>query len=140
MLSQDRPEGVRWIAGLVLTAAAYLLAVGTIMLAAPGAVSMRWGAPLLGGLELAGPYMFLLAGGLGLGLGYGLLRLWNWARRVTIVVALVGLVMLVPTVSSAVISLHVAALISGDLGVIVRVIVVWYLYQAPVGEAFQRVQ
>ncbi len=76
---------------------------------------MALGAPLLGGLELAGPYMFLLvalAGGL---VGLGLLRLNNWARRAAILAALAGVVTLVPDVSSAVVEFRVGKLAWGGL-------------------------
>lgn len=107
------------------------------MLAVPGEVSMRWGAPLLSGLELAGPYMFLLVAAFGGLIGWGLLRLNNWARRVAILVAMIGFVMLIPQVSAAAVDFGTALAWSG-LGIIVRVVVVWYLYQTPVAEEFQR--
>ncbi len=99
---------------------------------------MALGAPLLGGLELAGPYMFLLialAGGL---VGFGLLHLNNWARRAAILAALAGVVMLVPDVSGAVVEFRIGKLAWGGLGVIVRVMIVWYLYQVPVTDQFQK--
>ncbi len=108
------------------------------MLVSPGAVSMALGAPLLGGLELAGPYMFLLVAGVGAALGWGLLRLNPWARRAVIPVALLGIVELVPTVSVAVVELRASPPIWGGLGVIARVMIVWYLYQGPVAETFRR--
>ena len=106
------------------------------MLASPGPVSMAAGAPLLGGLELAGPYMFLLVAAVAGAIGYGLLRLNNWARRLAIVAAFAGVVMLIPQVSGAVISLRAEPLIFGGAGVIVRVMILWYLFQEPVKESF----
>jgi len=105
------------------------------MLAAPGVVSMALGAPLLNGLELAGPYMFLLMAGAGALVGWGLLRLNNWARRAAIVVGFIGVVMLVPAVSAAAVDFR-PALLWGGLGIIVRVMIIWYLYQTPVAERF----
>jgi hypothetical protein len=105
------------------------------MLASPGAVSMALGAPLLNGLELAGPYMFMLMAGVAALIGWGLWRLNNWARRAAIVVGFVGLVMLVPSVSAAAVDFRVSLLWAG-LGIVVRVIIVWYLYQTPVAERF----
>jgi hypothetical protein len=134
----DRPRGVIVAAALFFLAGGYLAILGLIMQFAPGTVSMAAGAPLLSGLELAGPYMFLLMGALGALIGWGLLRLNNWARRAAAILALIGVVMLVPTVSSAVVTMHAAALAWGGLGIIVRVAVVWYLYQAPVVERFSR--
>jgi hypothetical protein len=104
----------------------------------PGAVSMALGAPLLSGLELAGPYMFLLAAGFGALIGWGLLRLNNWARRAAIIAAFSGFVMLIPSVSAAAVDLRWSLLWRG-LQIVVRVIVVWYLWQMPVAEKFGRV-
>jgi uncharacterized membrane protein YjfL (UPF0719 family) len=131
----DRPTGVTAIAILFFVAAAYLCAAGGIMLASPGTLSMAAGAPLLGGLELAGPYMFLLIGVVGALTGWGLLRMNNWARRAAMVVAFAGFVMLIPTVSAAVISLS-WSLAWGGVGIIVRVVVVWYLWMDPVAKQF----
>jgi hypothetical protein len=131
-----RPIGIRLIAILFLLTAAYLIVIAVVMLLSPGAVSMSAGADLLGGLEVAGPYMFLLAAAVGTAIGVGLLRLYNWARRLAIASALLGMVLLLPSVSSAVLDFRIAQLIWGGLGVMVRAMIVWYLYQPPVKEAF----
>ena len=131
-----RPIGVSLIAILFLLTAAYLIVIAVVMLLSPGAVSMSSGADLLGGLEVAGPYMFLLVAAVAMAIGVGLLRLYNWARRLAIVTALLGMVLLLPSVSSAVIDFRIAQLIWGGLGVMVRAMIVRYLYQPPVKEAF----
>ena len=99
---------------------------------------MTLGAPLLGGLELAGPYMFLLAGIFLALIAFGLLRLNKWARRAAILIAMIGVLMLVPSVSSAVIGLQIKSLAIGGLGVMLRVMIVWYLYQETVAAEFTR--
>jgi hypothetical protein len=124
------------VAVVFLLAAAYLLVVGLIMLVRPGSVSMAAGAPLLGGLELAGPYMFLLMAALGGVIGWALLRLQNWARRVAIVIAAIGVVFLLPAVSSAVVDLRIKTLAQGGLGIMVRTAIVWYLSQPDTREVF----
>jgi hypothetical protein len=129
------PTGVTAIALIFFLAAAYLAVIGAVMLAAPGALSMALGAPLLNGLELAGPYMFLLMAGVAALIGWGLLRLNHWARRAAIVVGIIGLIMLIPSVSAAAADFRASLLWSG-LGVILRVMIVWYLYQTPVAERF----
>jgi multidrug transporter EmrE-like cation transporter len=132
------PIGVRVIATIFLLTAGYLVVVGTVMLLGPGAISMSAGADLLGGLETAGPSMFLLIALVGAAIGIGLLRLHNWARRLAILAALLGIVLLLPSVSSAVLDFRIAHLIWGGLGVMVRAMIVWYLYQHPVKETFNR--
>ncbi|MFI5071215.1 MAG: hypothetical protein ACHP8A_10030 [Terriglobales bacterium] len=131
-----RPSGVTGAAATFLFAGTYLIVIGGLMFAWQGAVSMTMGSPLLNGLEIAGPYMFLLMGAVGVAIGFGLLKLNNWARRAAIVAALLGMVMLIPSVSAATVDFRPALFWSG-LGVVVRVVIVWYLYQAPVTEAFQ---
>jgi hypothetical protein len=135
-MKPERPAGVTAVAFAFLLAAAYLLAVGLTMLARPGLISMAAGAELLGGLELAGPYMFLLVAAVGVAVALGLLRLHRWARWVAILVAMIGMVFLLPSVSSAVIDFRFGKLAWGGLGVIVRAMIVWYLLQPAVNEAF----
>jgi len=133
----ERPAGVTAIAILVLLVAAYLGVIGGLMLTSPGTVSMSTGAPLLGGLELSGPFMFLLMAAVAVLIGWGLLRMNNWARRIAIAAALAGCVLLIPSVSAAAIDLRLP-LLWGGLGIMVRVIVVWYLVQAAVVEQFSK--
>jgi hypothetical protein len=131
------PTGVAAVATIFFLAATYLGLIGLLMLAWPGTASMALGTPLLSGLELAGPYMFLLMAGVGVPIGWGLLRLNNWARRAAIAVGFIGVVMLIPSVSAAAVNFR-ESLLWGGLGIIVRVMIVWYLYQEPVKRAFAR--
>ena len=108
------------------------------MLFSPGRIGMAAGASLLGGLELAGPYMFLLAGIVAAAIGWGLLRLNNWARRAAVILALVGVVMLIPSVSGAVINAQLGALAWGGLGIVTRVVIAWFLFQPSTTVAFLR--
>jgi len=131
-----RPVGVSLIAALFLITSAYLIVVGAVMLLSSGAISMSSGADLLGGLEVAGPFMFLLIALVATAIGVGLLQLHNWARRLAILTTLLGMVLLLPSVSSAVLDYRISKLVRGGLGVMVRAMIVWYLYQQPVKEVF----
>ncbi|HUK24197.1 MAG TPA: hypothetical protein VLV49_06425 [Terriglobales bacterium] len=133
-----RPAGVTAVAILFLLAGGYLCLLGLLLLFAPASVSLLWGTFLLDGLALAGPYMFLLAGAIGLLIAWGVARLNRWARRAAALIALAGVVLLLPNVSIAATELRWPALCWGALGVIVRVVVAWYLYQAPVAQQFGR--
>lgn len=126
------------MAALFFLVAGYLIAVGLLMLAEPALISIAAGASLLGGLEVAGPYAFLMAGALEALVGYGLMRFKNWARRLAILVAMAGIVLLLPGVSGSVAGFRIGTLASAGLGVVLRVMVVWYLSQAPVREAFAK--
>ena len=136
-ISMQRPAGVTSAAILFFLAASYLFVIGALMLTRPGMLSMRLGDPLLHGLELAGPYMFLVVAAVGAIIGVGLLRLNYWARWAAIVAAIAGVVMLVPSVSAAAVDFRWSLLWTG-LGVVLRVAIVWYLLQEPVRAAFTK--
>jgi hypothetical protein len=131
------PTGVRAIAALFALCAIYLGIVGALMLLRPGTVAMSAGAPLLFGLELSGPYMFLLTAIVGGGGAWGLMELNNIVRHVAILIAIAGIVMLVPSVSAATVMVQPKALAFGGLGIIVRVIVAWYLSRGEVADQFK---
>ena len=131
------PNGVRAIATLFALCGIYLAIAGVLMLVRPGAISMSAGAPLLFGLELAGPYMFLLMALLGGGVTWGLLELNNIIRHAALLIAIAGIVMLVPSVSAATVMVQPKALAFGGLGIIVRVIVAWYLSRGEIADQFK---
>ena len=126
------PNGVRAIAALFALCGIYLGIAGVLMLLRPGPISMSAGAPLLFGLELSGPYMFLLMAVVGGGVAWGLVELNNIVRHAALLIAIAGIAMLVPSVSAATVMVQPKALAFGGLGIIVRVMVAWYLSQAPV--------
>jgi hypothetical protein len=131
------PNGVRAIAALFALSAIYLGIAGGLMLFRPGTVSMSAGAPLLFGLELAGPYMFLLMAVVGGGVTWGLVELNNIVRHAALLIAIAGIVMLVPSVSAATVTVQPKALAFGGLGIIVRVMVAWYLSRGEIVEQFK---
>ena len=132
------PNGVRALAALFALCAIYLGIAGALMLLRPGMVSMSAGAPLLFGLETAGPYMFLLVAVVGGGVARGLMELNNIARHAALLIAITGIVMLVPSVSAATVIAQPKGLALGGLGIIVRVMVAWYLSRGEVAAAFHR--
>jgi len=132
------PNGVRAIAALFALCAVYLAIAGGVMLLRPGTVAMSAGAPLLFGLELAGPYMFLVMAVVGAGVAWGLMELNNIVRHAATLIAITGIVMLLPSVSAATVIAQPKALAFGGLGIIVRVIVAWYLSRGEVADAFRR--
>ena len=135
--TNSAPNGVRAIAALFALCAIYLGIVGGIILVRPGTVSITAGAPLLFGLELAGPYMFLLIAIVGGGVAWGLLELNNIVRHVAQLIAITGIVMLVPSVSDATVMVQPKALAIGGLGIIVRVMVAWYLSRGDIADQFK---
>jgi len=131
------PNGVRAIAALFALCAIYLGIAGVLMLLRPGTVPMSAGAPLLFGLELSGPYMFMLTALIGGGIALGLVELNNIVRHAAILIAIAGIVMLVPSVSAATVMVQPKALAFGGLGIIVRVMIAWYLSQGEVADQFK---
>jgi hypothetical protein len=128
---------VRAIAALFAVCGIYLGIVAALMLLRPGTVSMSAGAPLLFGLELAGAYMFLLTAVVGGAVAWGLVRLHNIARHAALLIAIAGIVMLVPLVSATTVTANPKALAFGGLGIIVRVMVAWYLSRREIAEQFK---
>jgi hypothetical protein len=97
---------------------------------------LAWGRYLVGDLVTMGPVLLAIAALVYALIGWGLLQLSNWARRLAIVVAVVGLYFLVPVISSAVVDLRMGAIAIDGAQIIVRVTVLWYLFQEGVGQAF----
>jgi len=131
------PTGVRTIAVLFALCAMYLGAVGVVLLLRPGSISMTVGAPLLFGLELAGPYMFLLVALVAGAIAWGLVRKVNVARHAAVLAAVAGIVMLVPPVSTAVVMVQPTSLVKDGLGIILRVAAAWYLSQGHIADEFK---
>jgi hypothetical protein len=123
-----RPASVTVISFLFFAAAIYLWAIGAVMLLAPGAISLMSGAPLMYGLELAGPYMALLVGCGWALVAWGLFHLHNWARWAAMLVMTLGIAWLVPKISAAEIGW---LLLWYGLQIAIRAAAAWYLAQAP---------
>jgi hypothetical protein len=130
------PNGVRAVATLFALCSICLAIAGVLMLIRPGTIALSAGAPLLFGLELAGPYMFLLMAAAGGAVAWGLVKLNNLARRAARLIAIAGIVMLVPSVSAATVAVQPKALAFGGLGIIVRVMVAWYLSRGEIADQF----
>src|SRR5579859_7565436 len=109
------PNGVRAVAALFALCSICLGIAGLLMLIRPGTIALSAGAPLLFGLELSGPYMFLLMAGVGGAVAWGLVKLNNIARRAARLIAIAGIVMLVPPVSAATVAVQPKALAFGGL-------------------------
>jgi hypothetical protein len=131
-----RPAGVTAIAILFCLVAAYLAVLGVLRLVSPETISLSLGAPLLHGLEISGPYVFLIAAGTASIVGFGLLRLKNLARRAAIVIGMAGIVMLIPKLSADATDLSLRLLMAG-FAVMIRVAIVWYLWQSSTAESFR---
>src|SRR5207248_4706627 len=137
LINMQRPTGVTAIAVVFLLIAACLGGIGVVMLVSPEAVSMTRGAPLLHGLELGGPYAALLVGAAWALIGWGLLRLYDWARLAAMLVIISGVGVLVARFALNA-SRFRSSLVWEGLEVFMRVAVVWYLFRTPVAEQFSK--
>jgi hypothetical protein len=123
-----RPKGITVIASLFVLTAVYLWTIAATLLISQGAISLMAGKHFLYGLELAGPYMFLLGGSVYALVAWGLFRLQNWARWIAMLLIVISTASLIPKISMA--ELGVPILCYG-LQIALRVAIGWYLAQAP---------
>jgi hypothetical protein len=135
VMSQDRPAGVTAVAALCVLVAIASLALAVLL--AVHVVPLSSGAFLLGGgLEQLGPIAFMLYAALMTTLAVALWKRWRWARRAAIVVAVIGVAMAVPGLSSAMMDSRIFAIGREGLQIMIRVIVVYCLSQEPVKDWF----
>lgn len=132
-----RPTGVTAIAAAFFLIAAYLMGVGVVMLVSQGKLPMLGGDPLLRGLQAGGPYATLLVGAIWGAIGWGLLRLRDWARLAAMVLIISGAGFLVARVALAASHFH-WWLVAGGLEILVRLVIVWYLFRTPIAEQFSK--
>jgi len=127
----ERPSGIAAVSGLLALAgiASLFLAVLVFLQAIP----LSYGSVLLpGGLEQRGPVSFLLYSAFLLILGWALWTRHGWARRLTLLLAAIGVALDVPAVSSAVADGRLFAIAREGLQIMIRVAVIFYLTQPPV--------
>jgi hypothetical protein len=131
----ERPPGIAFVAALLLaTAVAAFLFAGLLVV---GVVPLSYGSMLLqGGFEQSGPIAFALYGTLTLTLAWGLWTRRGWSRRITVLLAAVGVALAVPAISSAVADGRAIAIAREGLQIILRVAVIYYLSQEPVRDWF----
>ena len=125
------------MAGVFLAAAvaAVLLAVLTWFWEWPLARG-RW---LVGGtLATWGPAALLLFAAFSGAAAWGLWRLCNWGRRLAALLAAAGVALLVPEIASAVADARLWPILRVGAGVLVRVMVLQYLWRKDVRDAFAR--
>ena len=136
-MTSTRPAGV--IAIVVLCVVIALTSLAYAFLSATGRIPLSSGAFLLGGgLEQLGPLAFVLYAVLLLALGVTLWLRLRFARQATLLVAIVGVALAVPAISTAVMDSRLFAIVREGLQIIARVMIVFYLSQEPVKDWFAR--
>jgi hypothetical protein len=136
MATKQRPLGITFIAGVELALA--LAGVVVFGLTLAGTIPLAYGRYLVGpGMETLGPFIFLFYAVVMTATAWGMSRLRNWARHITIVFAALGVYFAVPAVSAAVISGEVLPTIREGLQIILRIAAIWYLVQQPTRDLFR---
>jgi hypothetical protein len=131
-----RPVPVTLISIYFLFSALYLWILAAILIVTPGKVTLTLGSRFMHGLELAGPYMMLLAGSGYALIGWGLFRLHNWARWLAMLLIAWVVGSLVPAISAARINLK---FLEFGAEIAIFAAAAFYLAQAPtVLEAFAK--
>lgn len=83
-----------------------------------------------------GPVAFLIYAAIVIVLAVALWKRWRWARRAAILIAVTGIALAVPALSSAVMDSRTFAIAREGLQVLIRVMVIYYVSQEPVKEWF----
>jgi hypothetical protein len=131
----ERPQGVSAIATFLGFLAVVSFTFAALLVTTR--VSLSAGAFLVGGgLEQLGPLVFLLNSAVTGLLAVGLWKGWRWSRLATILFAAAGVLLAVPATSSAVTDLRTLAVAREGLGIMARVVVIYYLTQEPAKEWF----
>ena len=134
-MTNTRPAGVTAIVALCVVTTIASLAFA--LLIATGRISLSSGAFLIGGgLEQLGPVAFLVYAAILVALA---VALWNrlfFARQATVLVAIVGIAVAVPAISSAVMDSRLFAIAREGMQIIVRGVIIFYLSQEPVKDWF----
>ncbi len=133
---QTRPGGVKAIAVVCFTLAAYLLLNAILIIV--GVVSLASGAYVLGEYSMMGPILFLSVSAALALLGWGLLRGWNWTRRLAVVAAALLLATAVMPVSAAVIYFHPLSIAIHGAKIVASIVAIRYLLLSEVVDYFRR--
>jgi hypothetical protein len=133
--NNERPTGVIAVAGLCAVISVVSLIFAVLLFV--GAMPLSYGSVLLpGGLEQSGPESFLIYGTLTAVMAGGLWARQGWARRLTVLLASLGIAFAVPAISSAVADGRLGGIIREGLQIMLRVALVYYLSQEPVRDWF----
>jgi len=134
-MNTTRPLGV--VAIVVLCAIVAAASFAFSIPIATGRLPLSAGSFLVGGgFEQLGPLAFVIYGLLSLLLAIGLWKRWSWTRRATILLAVIGIAVTVPAISSAVMDSRLLAIAREGLQIVARVMIVFYLAQDPVKDWF----
>ena len=127
---------MKLVAGIFLAAGLAAAALAALTSFADWPLSHgRW---LLGELATWGPAALLLFAALSGTTAWGLWGMRNWGRRLGALLAALGIALMVPGIASAMTDLRFLPISRAAAGVVVRVMVLQYLWRSDVRQAFAR--
>ncbi len=133
----ERPVGVTVIAVLNFLGAFFLIIAALFFVVGFGAMGMasqRSGGMLaLAGVGAFGAVFMFAFAVIAIVIGYGLIKLQHWARIVTIVLAALGILLALPSLFGG---LHSIGMFSLLIRVGINALILWYMLQANVKQAF----
>ena len=142
-----RPTGVTIIAVLDFIGAGFCVLAGLAMMLGGGFMATMMGqqdggagAGFLGAIGAAAGVFFLVCAAVAVLLGWGLLKLKEWARIVTIVFAAIGAVFALIGMFAVLGHFAAVGIFFGLIRLAINGLILWYLLQPHVKAAFQGVQ
>ncbi len=135
----SRPTGVTVLGFLQLAGGISTVLLGLVFLQGPAAVE-KWGLPpFVTNMGAAGGTALIVAGVLNLVVGWGLLKLWGWARTVLLVLTALSL-------AGSAMGILLGGVVHEPLGTdvlrllvfMIDALIVWYLLRPECKQAFTR--
>jgi hypothetical protein len=130
------PGGVKIIAIVSFLLAVCLVLNGLLIVG--GLLPLASGSYIVGEYSMMGPVLFLSVSLVLTVLGVGLLRGWNWTRRLAVAAAALLLATAIMPVSAAVIYFHPIAIVIQGSKIIAAVVAIRYLLLSEVVDYFRR--
>ncbi|HSC78507.1 MAG TPA: hypothetical protein VLB32_08080 [Candidatus Acidoferrales bacterium] len=139
----ERPIGVTILAVLEFISAGAFILIGLLLLVGGGMLGAMGGGgegsgvmAVLGTLGAVAGVVVLVLAAIPLAVGIGLWKLKNWARILAIVFSGLGVVSNLFGVIGGVSTGEMVSLSSGVIGLGVNILILWYLFQPHVKQAF----
>ncbi len=139
----ERPVGVTVLAVLEFISAGFLILLGLLLIVGMSVLGAMGGGgegsgvmAVLGTLGAVAGVVVMILSVIPLAVGIGLWKLKNWARIVVIVFSILGLVSNLFGVIGGVSTGEMVSLSSGVIGLGINILVIWYMLQAHVKQAF----
>ena len=139
----ERPTGVTILAVLEFISAGVIILVGLLLLVGGGVLGAMSGGSeasgfmsVLGALGAVAGVVVIVLSAIPLLVGFGLWRLKNWARILVIVFSGIGVVSNLFEILGGASAGELFSLSSGVIGLGINVLILWYMFQAHVKQAF----